>query len=74
MHKAEHVNMPSLEEMHATAGRMMDRFGLPKKALGMDGMHARIEKAPRGIPPDVVQQDFFNRKGFYMFTVQVRKY
>jgi hypothetical protein len=74
LHKAEHVNMPSLEEMHATAGRMMDRFGLPRVALGVDGMHARIEKAPRRIPPDVVQQDFFNRKGFYSFNVQVRKY
>jgi hypothetical protein len=71
MHKAEHINMPSLEEMHETAGHMMGRFGLPRIALGVDGMHARLEKAPRGIPPDVVQQDFFNRKGFYSFNVQV---
>jgi hypothetical protein len=70
MHKADHVKMPSIDEMHATAGRIRQRFGLAKIVLGVDGMHARLEKAPRGIPNDVIQQDFFNRKGFYSFNVQ----
>jgi hypothetical protein len=69
-HKAEHIYMPSPEEMVETAAEMMDRFGVPRLACGVDGMHARLENAPRKLPPGVVQQDFFNRKGFYSFNVQ----
>ena len=64
MHKAQHIKTPSLDEMHATAGRLRQRFGIARIALGVDGMHVRLEKAPI-IHITVVQQDFFNRKGFH---------
>ncbi len=46
MCKDVHITLPSQEEMLATAGRMMAKFGLPRLALGVDGMHARMESAP----------------------------
>jgi hypothetical protein len=61
--------MPLPEEMVETATEMMDWFGVHRLACGVDGMHARLENAPRKLPPDVVQQDFFNWKGFYSFNV-----
>ena len=49
----EHIRMPT-HEMAAIAGCIYDQFGLPRWALGIDGMHARLEKAPCNISPEAV--------------------
>jgi len=72
-HKNSFLKMPSMEEMEATAGRMMDRFQLPRFALAVDGMMVKFDSAPREIPAEanLVAQDFNCRKNFYAFNTQV---
>jgi hypothetical protein len=72
-HKNSFLKMPSEEEMEATAGRMMDRFHLPRFALAVDGMMVKFDNAPRDIPAaaNLVPQDFNCRKNFYAFNCQV---
>jgi hypothetical protein len=66
-----YIQMPSNEEMAATARRMEDRFHLEGFALGVDGVVVKFQEAPRGIPPGTVKRDFWNRKMCHAFNVQV---
>ena len=70
-HKANFLKMPSEEQMHATAARMMNRFHLPRFAFAVDGMMVRFDNAPRDFPPNLAKQDFNCRKNFYAFNCQV---
>ena len=62
------IRMPTVAEMTATEGRMYQRFGLRGFAFGIDGMIARFESAPKGLPegPGYPNQNsFFTRKMCY---------
>lgn len=61
------VRMPTEAEKAATAQRNLLNFALPDFAYGVDGMIARYENAPRGLPdgPGLPnQQNFFTRQIF----------
>jgi len=72
--KDQIIRLPTEQEMAATAQRMEKRFGLPGFAMGVDGMLARFEEAPRNIPVGPgfpVKQSFFTRKMFYGINVLI---
>ena len=68
--KPDVVHMPSVAEMEATAQAMLDEFGLPDFALGVDGCVMRFEDKPRGLPAGKDAQMFWNRKQCYALNVQ----
>jgi len=69
--KDEFIRMPTNEECAVTARFLENKFGLPRFAFGVDGVVVKFEEAPRGIPVDTVQQDFWNRKMTYALNVQI---
>lgn len=72
--KDELIYLPAEEEMEATAERMKKDYGLEGFAMGLDGMLARFEEAPRRIPVGPgfpVKQSFWTRKMFYGINVLV---
>jgi len=72
--KDDLIKMPTQQEMAATAERMWHRYGLPNFAMGIDGMLARFEEAPRHLPVGIglpVKQSFWTRKMFYGINVLV---
>jgi hypothetical protein len=69
--KNQHIRMPSDAEMQNTAERIAERFQIPRLALAVDGMMARFEDAPRGLPPGVRRQDWWCRKCFYAINCQI---
>ena len=60
-----------MEERDRIAAEYFDRFGIPNIAYGVDGMHAIFEGMPRGRPPLVPPQRFWNRKQEYSLNIQV---
>jgi hypothetical protein len=71
MHKAQHMRMPTEEQMHATAQRMLERFHLPRFAFAVDGMMVRFDVAPRDIPDNTRLQEYWCRKGFFALNCQM---
>ena len=71
LHRNEYIYMPSHAEMEATAQRNLERFDLPRFALGVDGVMLRFQEAPRKLPDDKHQQQFWCRKQFYAINAQV---
>jgi hypothetical protein len=69
--KAEFIKMPTNREKELTAKRMLDRFQLPRFAFAVDGVLAKFDSAPRGIPEGVVKQDYWTRKQCYAINCQV---
>jgi hypothetical protein len=74
-HKRHHLKMPTEAQLLRTAGNMNERFKLPRFGYAVDGMMARFDSEPRGIPvvPErpLHPQDFFCRKGFHAINCQV---
>ena len=71
LHRNEYIFMPSHAEMEATAERNLQRFHLPRFALGVDGVMLRFQEAPRKLPDDKHQQQFWCRKQCYAINAQV---
>ncbi len=63
--------MPTREEMEATARRMEEKFHLPGFAYAVDGVVARFDGKPHGIPQGNVGQDYYHRKNCYAINCQV---
>ena len=53
------------------AREYFERFGIPKIAYGVDGMHAKFVGMPRDRPAHIPPQRFWNRKQCYSLSVQV---
>ncbi len=74
-HKRHHLKMPTEAQLLRTAGNMNERFKLPRFGYAVEGMMARFDSEPRGIPvvPErpLDPQDFFSRKGFHAINCQV---
>jgi hypothetical protein len=62
--KDEFIRMATNQECAVTARFLQNKFCLPRFAFGVDGVVVKFE-APRGIPEDTIQQDFWNRKMTY---------
>ena len=69
--KGQVIRMPTDEECEATARRLEGRYHLPGFAFGVDGTVVKFEVAPREIPDDTVQQDFWCRKMHYAINCQI---
>jgi hypothetical protein len=69
--KGQVIRMPTDEECEATARRLEGRYHLPGFAFGVDGTVVKFEDAPREIPDDTVQQDFWCRKMHYAINCQI---
>lgn len=69
--KAQFISMPDIQEMQETSQKMLDRFGLPRFAMAVDGMMARFEEAPRKLPAGKHQQQYWCRKQFFAINCQV---
>ena len=69
--KDQVIQLPSDQEVRASADRNYARFGLPRFFAGVDGVIMKFEEKPRMIPVGTVAQDFFNRKMCYAINVQV---
>ena len=62
--RQEYIFMPSAEEMETTCAMMLERFGLPRFSMAVDGMMVPFVDAPRGLPPGKHKQQFWCRYGF----------
>ena len=62
------LRMPSAREKQEVAADMMDRFGLPGFAYGVDGMVAVFNAKPRSIPPGTPAQTYWTRDIFFQIT------
>ena len=62
--RQEYIFMPSAEEMETTSAMMLERFGLPRFSMAVDGMMVPFVDAPRGLPPGKHKQQFWCRYGF----------
>lgn len=60
--------MPSVREKQEVAADMMDRFGLPGFAYGVDGMVAVFNAKPRSIPPGTPAQTYWTRDIYFQIT------
>ena len=69
--KAQFISMPDIQEMEETSQKMLERFGLPRFAMAVDGMMARFEEAPRKLPAGKHQQQYWCRKQFFAINCQV---
>ncbi len=68
--KDEFIRMATNQECAVTARFLQNKFDLPRFAFGVDGVVVKFE-APRGIPEDTIQQDFWNLKMTYALNVQI---
>ena len=59
------LRMPSASEKQEVAADMMDRFGLPGFACGVDGMVAVFNAKPRSIAPGTPAQNHWTRDIFF---------
>ena len=62
--RPEYIFMPSTEEMETTSAMMLERFGLPRFSMAVDGMVVPFVDAPRRLPQGKHKQQFWNRYGF----------
>lgn len=69
--RAQFISMPDIQEMEETSQKMLERFGLPRFAMAVDGMMARFEEAPRKLPEGKHQQQYWCRKQFFAINCQV---
>ena len=69
--RADFIYMPGIAEMEETSQRNLVRFKLPRFSMAVDGMMARFELAPSGLPPHKHKQLFWCRKQFYAINCQV---
>ena len=69
--KKDWIKFPTPEEMDDTAWRMFDRSGIRDIFAGIDGVHIRFQKHPRGIPPAQEVQDYWCRKQFYSINAMI---
>ena len=69
--KEQVIRMPTNEEAEATARRLEAIYHLPGFAFGVDGTVVKFEDAPREIPDNTVQQDFWCRKMHYAINCQI---
>ena len=69
--RRQYIFMPTNDEMHETAEKMLQRFKLPRFALGVDGVMLKFESAPRKLPVNKHPQQFWCRKQFYAINAQV---
>ena len=53
--------MPSIREKQEVAANMMDRFGLPGFAYGVDSMVEVNNAKPQSIPPGTPAQTYWTR-------------
>ena len=53
------------------ARKYFERFGIPKIAYGVDGMHATFVGMPQDRPAHIPSLRFWNRKQCYSLNVQV---
>ncbi len=67
------IALPRQAEMRELANDLMDRFGIPRVALGVDGTFIRLGNKPvaTDLPPGLHLQDIWGRKQFYCFNVMV---
>ena len=63
--RKEYIYMPTDMEMEETADRMWQKFHLPRFALGVDGVMLKFQEAPRNLPENKHQQQFWCRKQNY---------
>ena len=70
-HRKEYIYMPTDMEMEETADRMWQKFHLPRFALGVDGVMLKFQEAPRNLPENKHQQQFWCRKQNYTINAQV---
>ena len=70
-YRNHYIFMPTNNEMQETAERMFEMFKLPRFALGVDGVMLKFEAAPRKLPENKHQQQFWCRKQFYAINAQV---
>ena len=70
-HRKEYIYMPTDMEMEETADRMWQKFHLPRFALGVDGVMLKFQEAPRNLPENKHQQQFWCRKQNYAINAQV---
>ena len=65
------ILLPTLENNKETASNMKQRFHLKNFFGGIDGCQFPFQNAPRKVPPNHRQQDYWCRKHFYSLNVQI---
>ena len=70
----EFVRLPSRAKKAETARYVLEEFGIPNIAYGIDGMLASFNQKPRKLPKGIglpVAQQFWSRKGDYAINVLI---